>query len=143
MDKGEAMVTTSDVAPYTHIVGRAGRDAERVVGTNRVKFTVAVEIGFDRSTLTSVTEWYDVTAWDSLADALHDGKRPLIHKGDRVWIMGKASVWASTGGPRKQIAAREVGIVDRFLVALSPSITYSTVDATPAEEAELDGIGEW
>lgn len=97
----------------THIVGRAGRDAERVAGTNRVKFTVAVESGYDTDKKENITEWVDITAWDALADVAEKN----VKKGMRLWVAGKSSVYTgSPSGPRTQIAARDIGAVDRYFV---------------------------
>ena len=112
--------------PITHIVGRAGRDAERVPGTNRVKFTIAVESGYDTAKKEPVTTWYDITAWDGLADVAEK----QVKKGTRLWVAGKASVYTGGSEPRNQISARDIGTVDRFFVEKSadPGFTVVTDD---------------
>jgi single-stranded DNA-binding protein len=128
------------VTKYTHLVGRAGRDGEFKTtpgGKSLLKFSLAVEEGWDGDEKKVVTRWYDVSAWDALADSLI-GK---IKTGSRLWVFGKTSVYSGTSGDRDQISAREVGTVDRFMVA--PVVDDDDDEA--AEDTTMDGIddGEW
>jgi len=115
----------------THFVGRAGRDAERIEGTNRVKFTLAVESGYDSDKKENITNWVDVTAWDALADVAEKN----VKKGMRLWVSGKASVYTGgSSGPRAQVSARDIGTVDRYFID-------AKADTIPGASAATDG--EW
>jgi single-stranded DNA-binding protein len=145
----------SDVAKYTHLVGRAGRDIERRPESAKplAKFSLAVEVGYDKEKREALTEWVDVAVWDDLANAMFglsvDDKGreieiPLVRKGMRIWVAGRTSVYAGASGDRKQISAREVGTVDRFLVGKAGAAPSLIADET---EDALEGItedeGEW
>lgn len=134
------------ITKYTHIVGRVGKDATFVAaeGKARTKFTVAVETGYDKDTKSAETTWYDVTAWDDLANAIAVGGTHEILKGARVYVSGRESVWHADSGDRKQISAREIGFADRIRTTsgdvfpkeiLFKPITLATTDM-------MDGVDE-
>jgi len=131
------------VTKYEHLVGRAGRDAElRYTPTGKalLKFSLAVEEGWDGDEKKPVTRWYDVSAWDALAESL-SGK---IKTGARLWVFGKTSVYTGASGDRDQISAREVGTVDRFMVTLSDDDEIFPAEEIEKEDTTMDGIdGEW
>jgi len=134
----------------THLVGRAGKDIEMVSipsGKSLAKFTLAVETGYDEVKKERLTEWYDVACWDALAEALFDaGGHPMILKGERIWAAGKTSVFIGKSGDRKQIDAREVGLVERFPVGIGKSSKGVIIDEEREEKEEpLEGVteGEW
>lgn len=140
----------TDITKYTHLVGRAGRDVKRTDYSGpKAKFSLAVEVGYDKEKKEVLTEWVDVAVWGELAESLfspsvamaEEAEAPLVRKGARVWVAGKTSTYASASGDRKQISAREVGLVERFLVGKA-----GAAPSMITVESELDGVtddDEW
>ena len=71
------------------IIGRLGKDPESRYTTGSkhvVKFSVAVEAYVPKdSDRPKHTEWFNVVAWEALADVCHK----YLSKGDEVYVQGK------------------------------------------------------
>jgi single-strand DNA-binding protein len=121
-----------DSSDYTHLVGRVGTQPEKKTtpsGKTLKEFRLAVDGPYDPETKSRETEWYTVSVWEPLDKVVTFGK------GGRVWVAGKTSVWHGETGDRKQINAKEIGVVEKLI----PGYSAEKSDPDMPEDAD----GEW
>ena len=85
----------------TNVLGHVGRNPEmRYVPSGQAvtDFSVAVNEQYTDSTGEKVkkTVWYKITAWGKLAEVCNQ----YVHKGDKVFVVGRLQADPTTGGPR-------------------------------------------
>jgi single-strand DNA-binding protein len=121
------------------LIGRLGRDPQVAMtptGNAVAKFPVAVnrpraKTAMDKSKPSDETQWFNVVAWDRLADA----SERLLHTGDLVYIEGRMNSRTYTDRDGQERTAWEITATDiQLLVNRRPP--------SPTEElgrADIDG----
>jgi single-stranded DNA-binding protein len=85
-------MTMSSTGHPIQVIGNIGAEP-KWANSERCNFSVAVYAGKDKNTDEKMTKWFNVTAWDEMANEMRE-----FHKGDRVKVAGQLSFWFKDDG---------------------------------------------